>query len=95
MKKLIALSLTLAAMFPLTTVAQVIVRIGPPPPHVAEVPIPPPGPRYVWQPGYYWWAGARYVWISGHYVLPPHPGGVWIAPRWAMRGGSWGFVEGS
>jgi WXXGXW repeat (2 copies) len=68
--------------------AQVVVRIGPPPPRPVEV-VPAPRHRdWVWVPGYHRWDGRRYVWVRGHYVRPPHRGAVWVAGEWrGERGG--------
>lgn len=57
--------------------AQVVVRIGPPPP-VVERYGPPPRPGYVWQGGYQRWNGQRYIWAPGHWGRPPRPGAVWV-----------------
>jgi hypothetical protein len=53
--------------------AQVVVRLGPPPPrHVENVPARPIGhPAWVWVPGFHRWDGRSYVWVPGHYVEPP------------------------
>jgi len=70
--------------------AQIVVRIGPPPPRHVEV--VPERPRahadYVWVPGYHRWDGHRYVWVAGAYRRPPHRGAVWVAGDWhEERGG--------
>jgi hypothetical protein len=74
--------------------AQIVVRIGPPPPHPVEVVPPPPHPGWVWQPGYHRWDGARYVWVPGRYAVPPRPGVRWVPGHWANRGGGYVWVEG-
>ena len=38
----------------------------PPPPRVEYVPVPP-GPAYVWVPGFWQWHGRAYTWRSGHW----------------------------
>jgi WXXGXW repeat (2 copies) len=73
--------------------AQVTVRIAPPRPLV-ERRVPPPGPGYVWTPGYQRWDGRAYVWAPGAWVRPPHRHARWVAPRWVHRHGQWVFVEG-
>jgi YXWGXW repeat-containing protein len=67
-----------------------------PPPSRFEVAPPPPGPRYVWVPGYWRWRPrlARYVWAPGRYVIPPYPNYVWVPGRWVRRGGGYYWVEG-
>ena len=56
--------------------AQIVVRIGPPPPHPVEVvPEAPPAHR-------------DYVWVPGGYRRPPHPHAVWVPGEWrGERGG--------
>ncbi|MBN9614890.1 MAG: YXWGXW repeat-containing protein [Acidobacteriales bacterium] len=93
MKKLFITLAGAAALISSTAWSQVVVRVGPPR-VIVERPVPRPGPRYVWLPGYYRWGGVRYVWVPGKYEIPPRPGVVWVAPRWVQRNGSWVFVEG-
>ena len=55
------------------------IRIGVPgPPMVAYMP-PPAYGGYIWQPGYYVWAGYRRIWVPGAWV---RPGYVYGRPRW-------------
>src|ERR1022692_998542 len=61
------------SLAPAASLAQVVVRIGPPPP-VAERRGPPPGSGFVWIGGYHRWDGGRYVWTPGRWERPPHPG---------------------
>jgi hypothetical protein len=74
--------------------AQLVVRIGPPPPRPVEVVPPPPHPGWVWQPGYHRWDGHAYVWVPGAYAAAPHPGARWVPGHWANRGGGYVWVEG-
>jgi hypothetical protein len=68
--------------------AQIVVRIGPPPPRPVEVIPTAPHEGYVWVPGYHRWDGHGYVWVHGHYARPPHRGGVWVEGEWREeRGG--------
>lgn len=53
-----------------------------PPPMIVERQPPRPSASYVWIDGYWNWDGQRYVWEPGHYVVPPQPNVVWIAPRY-------------
>jgi hypothetical protein len=95
MKKFIvstACGLLLAAS--LAAGAQVVVRIGPPPPRPVEVVPPAEHPGWVWQPGYHRWDGAHYVWVGGHYAEPPYPHAHWVEGHWAHRGGGYVWVEG-
>ena len=73
--------------------ARVVVRLAPPP-VIAETPAPPPGPAYVWTPGYYRWDGAAYAWVPGAWVVAPWPGARWVPAHWVRRHGGWVFVEG-
>lgn len=68
--------------------AQVVIRIGPPPPRPVEVVPAPPHEGYVWVPGYHRWDGHGYVWVHGAYRRPPHAGAVWVEGDWREeRGG--------
>ena len=78
----------------LTAGAQVVVRIGPPPPHPHEVVPPPPHPGWVWHEGYHRWDGHGYVWVPGSYVEPPYEHARWVPGHWANRGGGYVWIEG-
>jgi hypothetical protein len=73
--------------------AQVVVRIGPPPPPVEVVPVAP-HPGWVWQPGFHRWDGVRYVWVPGHYVRPPYFGARWIPGHWRPSPGGYVWIPG-
>ena len=77
--------------------AQIVVRIGPPPPRPVEVvPAPPPAHRdWVWVPGYHRWDGHKYVWVRGEYRRPPHAGAVWVPGEWREEGGGHVWHEGT
>jgi hypothetical protein len=62
----------------------VVVQQAPPAPQVEYIPVPP-GPEYVWTPGYYTWRGGAYVWIGGCYVHRPYHGAVWVGGHWGHR----------
>jgi hypothetical protein len=73
----------------------VVVGVAPPAPVVEPVPAPP-GPGYVWQPGYWSWNGVQYVWAPGAYVMAPYVHAVWVpgagvrhGPDWVWVGGHW------
>jgi hypothetical protein len=92
--KKIAMALLLAfTLIPAASFAQVVIRIGPPPP-VYERRGPPPGEGYVWQPGYHRYDGAHYAWTPGHYEQPPRRGQRWVAHHWVHRHGQYVLVEG-
>jgi hypothetical protein len=67
--------------------AQVVVRIGPPPPAPRQVVPVAPGARYVWVPGYYRYNGHAYIWVAGRYAIPPSHYRVWVPGRWVLRSG--------
>jgi len=74
--------------------AQIVVRIGPPPPRPVEVAPPPPHEGLVWQPGYHRWDGHGYVWVPGHYEHPPYAHAHWVEGHWVNHGGGWVWHEG-
>jgi hypothetical protein len=73
--------------------AQIVVRIGPPPPHPVEV-VPAPRMGFVWIPGFHRWNGHHYVWVRGHWAHPPHPGAVWVPGEWREEQGGHVWHEG-
>jgi len=92
--KKIALALLLAfTLIPAASFAQVVIRVGPPPP-VYERRGPPPGDGYVWQNGYHRYDGDHYTWTPGHYEQPPHRGQRWVAHHWEHHHGQYVLVEG-
>lgn len=74
--------------------AQLVVRIGPPPPPRHEFVPPPPHRGWVWQPGYHRWDGRAYVWVPGAYVAPPHPYARWVPGHWGHRRGGYVWIPG-
>lgn len=76
--------------------AQVVVRMGPPPPHEVEVvpAVPTEHPSWVWQPGYQRWNGTAYEWHAGEYAEPPYQHARWVPGHWAHRHGGYVWVEG-
>jgi hypothetical protein len=74
--------------------AQIVVRIGPPPPRPVEVVPVAPGPDWAWHPGYHRWDGHGYVWVAGHYEHPPYAHAHWVEGHWANHGGGWVWHEG-
>jgi hypothetical protein len=75
-----------------TTGGRVYVRTGPPP-VIAERRVEPPGPGFLWQPGYYRWAGRDYVWVPGRYERG-RLHAAWVSGRWLHNRHGWYFVEG-
>jgi hypothetical protein len=69
--------------------AQVVVRMGPPPPVVVERPGRALHAGWVWIPGYYRWNGRRYIWMPGRWAAPPRPRAIWVpgpmgSSRWRL-----------
>ncbi|MGA7342625.1 MAG: hypothetical protein WBX18_18625 [Terracidiphilus sp.] len=93
MKKLFLTLLLAACMAPAASMAQVVVRIGPPAPIVEHYGAPP-HPGWVWCAGYHRWDGAHYVWVPGYWAHPPHPGARWVAHHWVHRNGGYVLIEG-
>jgi hypothetical protein len=93
MKKTALAALLALTLLPAATFAQVVIRIGPPPP-VVEHYGPPPGRGYVWIGGYQEYVGDHYAWHPGHWERPPHPGARWVPHHWVHRHGGYVLIEG-
>lgn len=93
MKRFVLAAAAVALLGSSAAFAQVVVRVAPPAP-VYERPTVRPGPEYRWHAGYHRWDGGRYVWVPGAWVVPPRPGGVWVAGHWRHRAGGWVWIEG-
>ena len=65
----------------------------PPPEPMIEVIPYAPGPNYVWQPGYWYWAGNGYVWMPGRYSVAP-TNHVWVRTGYVYSGGRYTYVRG-
>jgi hypothetical protein len=74
--------------------AQIVVRIGPPPPRPVEVIPVAPGPDYAWHPGYHRWDGHAYVWTPGRYEHPPYAHAHWVEGNWGQGHGGYQWHEG-
>jgi hypothetical protein len=91
------LTAAFASIFAISTaaVAQVYVRVGPPPPRREVVPAPPPMHRdWVWRGGYNRWDGRAYVWVPGSYVAPPYARARWVPGHWRNTRRGYIWVEG-
>jgi len=66
--------------------------IAPPAARVEVIPASP-GPRYIWAPGYWRWAGHQHVWVGGRYMLR-REGYRWVNPYWRSYGGRWHYYRG-
>jgi hypothetical protein len=65
----------------------VSINIAPPALPVYVQPAPP-GPDFLWTPGYWAWGDDGYYWVPGTWVLAPSPGLLWTP-------GYWGWVDGA
>jgi hypothetical protein len=77
-----------------TSFAQVGISIGIAPPAIPIYTQPyPPGPGYIWTPGY-WAYNSGYYWVPGVWVLPPRVGFLWTPGYWGYNGSNYFFNEG-
>jgi len=65
---------------------------GPIPPPRAEVVPPPPGARYIWQPGHWFWNGRAYAWIPGRYIIRQAHYREYVPGHWDRRGPNWVWI---
>jgi hypothetical protein len=72
---------------------RVYAQVAPPAPLVEAVAVPP-GPGYVWVPGYYRWDGRTYFWAPGRYAVPPRPHAAWVPGRWNRHHQGWYWTNG-
>lgn len=93
MKKTALVVLLAFAMLPMASMAEVVVRVAPPP-AVREHYGRPPHRGFVWIAGYQRWDGARYVWAPGRWERPPRPHAAWVPAHWAHCHGGWVLIEG-
>ena len=74
--------------------AQVGISIGIAPPAIPIYTQPyPPGPGYIWTPGY-WGYDSGYYWTPGAWILPPRVGFLWTPGYWAFNGSNYFFNDG-
>jgi len=74
--------------------AQVGISIGIAPPPIPIYTQPyPPGPGYIWTPGY-WAYDSGYYWVPGAWVLPPRIGFLWTPGYWGYNGSNYYFNQG-
>jgi hypothetical protein len=75
--------------------AQIVVRVGPPPPVHERIPPPPhEHPDWAWHSGYHHWDGNKYVWTPGVYEAPPHAHAHWVAGHWDHHHDGYVWIEG-
>ena len=81
-RTVLVLFLVLGFVSAATAQISIGIEIGaPPPPRVIRVQPPPPGPEFIWIPGYWYPVANRYVWHVGYWTRPPYAGAVWVVPR--------------
>ena len=88
-KSLLALCIaagSLATLAPAGALADIYVRVAPPPPRHEVAPTVRHG--WVWVPGYWDWNGRRYVWVRGHRVHARNRS-HWVSDRWVEDHGRW------
>ncbi len=77
------------------TYAKPVAVSSTPPPAIPAYDQPaPPGPDFLWTPGYWAWARGDYTWIPGAWVRPPRPGLLWTPGYWRWADGVYGFAPG-
>ncbi len=87
-------ALLLAGLSPTSSLAQIGISIGIAPPVIPIYTQPyPPGPGYIWTPGY-WAYDYGYYWVPGAWVLPPRIGFLWTPGYWAYNGSGYYFNQG-
>jgi len=69
-----------------------MVEVAPPPERVESQP-PPPGPRYTWVRGHWYFNGHQYLWIGGHWDAI-RPGYQFVPGHWEHRGPRWLWIDG-
>lgn len=65
-----------------------------PPSERVEVMGRAPGPRYIWNKGYYVQRRGGWVWMPGRWIMPPPGRRVWIPGYWARDVRGWYWREG-
>ncbi len=87
-------ALLVVGLSPSSSFAQIGISIGIAPPAIPIYTQPyPPGPGYIWTPGY-WAYDSGYYWVPGTWVLPPRVGFLWTPGYWAYNGSNYFFNEG-
>src|SRR4030095_4448767 len=75
--------------------AQIGISIGIAPPAIPLYVQPyPPGPGYIWTPGYWAYDYGGYYWVPGTWVLPPRVGFLWTPGYSAYNGSNYYFNDG-
>jgi hypothetical protein len=91
MRRLAAISMVVLAIGMGSALAQPPPPNAPPADRYEAVP-PPPGERYVWEPGHWHWNGGQYVWVRGHYVIRQAGWGHYVPGHWGWRPGLGRYV---
>lgn len=72
-------------------VAEIVVRVAPPPPRSELVPAARRG--HIWSPGHWEWRRQQHIWVGGSW-LRERPGYAYQAPAWSQRDGRWAMQPG-
>jgi WXXGXW repeat (2 copies) len=87
-------ALLFVGLSPTSSFGQIGLSIGIAPPAIPIYEQPyPPGPGYIWTPGYWAW-DSRYYWVPGAWILPPRVGFLWTPGYWAYNGRNYFFNAG-
>src|SRR5215470_5709239 len=87
-------ALLFVVLSPTSSFAQIGISIGIAPPAIPIYTQPyPPGPGYIWTPGYWGW-NSGYYWVPGAWIFPPRVGFLWTPGYWAYNGGNYFFNQG-
>ena len=86
MRSLLKIAVVAGLLLGATSIGRAQVSIGvsigaPPPPRVAYVEPPPPGPEFVFVEGYWYPVGRHYKWHEGYWTRPPYEGAYWVRPH--------------
>jgi hypothetical protein len=80
---------------PLTSFAQVSLRVNIAPPALVVYTQPDcPQEGYLWTPGYWAYGPGGYFWVPGTWVEPPTVGYLWTPGYWGWEGGEYSWNEG-
>ncbi len=90
----VALAALLFTGLSTSSFAQIGISIGIAPPAIPIYTQPyPPGPGYIWTPGY-WAYDYGYYWVPGAWILPPRIGFLWTPGYWGYNGSNYYFNQG-
>jgi hypothetical protein len=92
---LVLLSMTLLFAVANSSAQEIVVHVRPPRPRGVVVVRPPrPSRHHVWVAEEWSPNGGAYVYHGGYWVVPPHPGAIWIAGHWRHRRDGYIWISG-